>query len=140
LSWIHDKELVTIVRTTNEKHLQDNIAALHIKLESQEKDLLQNALAAKKVKVDLNSVSLESSPYSTVEEAITNSIDLIPSPLLLANRLNKGYDFSPLRLVETNMGYQILDGFGMSEMKKIWAWKISRPLEQMMEAYVFNDI
>ena len=59
---------------------------------------------------------------------------------MLSNRIDRGYDFSPLRLVKNGNRYDILNGFGMSEIKKIWAWKISRPYDNKMDAYIYNDL
>ena len=140
LAWIHDRDVVSIVRTMNSNHLQDNVLSLTIKLETHEKQLLQDTFSLKKIKVNIESINLDKSPYVSVQDAIENFQDLIPSPLMLSNRIDRGYDFSPLRLVKNGNRYDILNGFGMSEIKKIWAWKISRPYDNKMDAYIYNDL
>tara|TARA_R110000823_G_scaffold315646_1_gene448868 strand:- start:5192 stop:6295 length:1104 start_codon:yes stop_codon:yes gene_type:complete len=140
LAWIHDRDIVSIVRTMNNKHLQDNVSSLAIKLQTNEKQLLQDTFSLKKIKVNIESINLDKSPYVSVQDAIENFEDLIPSPLLLSDRLGKGYNFSPLRLVKNGDRYDILNGFSMSEIKKIWAWKILRPSDSKMEAYIYNDL
>ena len=118
LAWIHQKNMVSLVRTMNESHLEDNIAALDIKLEPSDQKILEAAFSTPKTEIDIDLIEIGDRPYSTIHDAILNLDQLIPSPLLLSQRLDKGFKFSPLRLIRNGDTYRILDDFYMSEIKK----------------------
>ena len=140
LAWIHQKNMVSLVRTMNEAHLRENIAATGIKLEQADQRKISAAFSVPKTEVDTDLIEIDDRSYSTIHEAILNLDKLIPSPLLLSQRLNKGLKFSPLRLIKSGNKYRIPDDFYMSEIKKLWAWKISQHNHKKIEAYVFNDL
>lgn len=140
LAWIHQKNMVSLVRTMNESHLEDNISALNIKLEQSDQEILSATLSVSKTEVDVDLIEIDDRSYSNIHDAILNRDQLIPSPLLLSQRLDKDFKFSPLRLVKNGDTYRILDDFYMSEIKKFWAWKMSRHHSKKIEAYVFNDL
>ena len=73
-----------------------------------------------------------------MKDAIENKSDLIPSPSLLAERLNNNCKLPPLRTFLKNGKYYILDEYYFSEIKKYWAWKICN--RKKIEVYVFNDL
>lgn len=140
LAWIHQRSMVSLVRTMNEVHLRENIDATSIKFEPIEQRKISEAFSVPKIKVDTDLIEIGDRSYSTVRDAMLNLDKLIPSPLLLSQRLNKGLKFSPMRLVKSGDKYRIPDDFYMSEIKKLWAWKISQHKHKKIEAYIFNDL
>ena len=140
LAWIHRLDIISTVRTTNINHLLDNIHSLNVTLDLQDQKRLEKATSIKKILIDIDSIEIGKKPYASIEEAILNSQDLIPSPMLLSKRLDNDCMFSPLKVVPCYEGYRILEGFHMSEIKKVWAWKLSKNKDRKIEAFVFNDL
>lgn len=138
LSWVFDKQVVSIVRTLNEKHLDENIASTNLCLSAEDKQILENSMGLKKTTVNIDEIKIDNRAYATLDEAIKNKIDLIPSPYLLSKRLGNNFELSPLRTFFRNGKYEILDDYYYSEIKKYWAWKICNRKE--IEVYIFNDL
>tara|TARA_R110002012_G_scaffold315603_1_gene529586 strand:- start:23133 stop:24230 length:1098 start_codon:yes stop_codon:yes gene_type:complete len=138
LSWVFQKNVVSIVRTLNIDHLRDNISSMEINLSSDDLCVLEDSLGPKKVLIDIDQVKIDDRAYLTCEEAIDNKIDLIPSPALLSKRVGNNFSLPPLRTFFRNGKYEIIDDYYFSEIKKYWAWKICNKKE--IEAYVFNEV
>jgi aryl-alcohol dehydrogenase-like predicted oxidoreductase len=138
LYWTNRKEIVSIVRTFNTEHLQDNVGTLNMKVDPADIKILENIFNTKKAIVDIADIEIDNRCYSNVSDAIENKKDLIPSPLLLSERIRSNYKLPPLRVTKVNDKYRILDDFYSAEIKKYWASKICN--EDKIEVYIFNDL
>ena len=101
--------------------------------------MLENCFTPVKIEIEVDKIQIDQRSYTTQEEALENQNDLIPSPLLLSQRLNKGLTFPPLRVKKEGERYKIVNDFYMAEIKKYWAWRISFD-NKKIEAYVFDDL
>jgi len=138
LSWVFRNKIVSIVRTLNPKHLRDNIRSLKIKISDEDATILEELFKVEKKKIDISQVKIHDKPFSNISDAIRNKIDLIPSPLLLSQRIRNKQKLPPLRTYFKDGYYHIINDYYYSEIKKYWAWKICNIQE--IEAYIFNDI
>tara|TARA_R110000824_G_scaffold112449_1_gene261591 strand:- start:689 stop:1789 length:1101 start_codon:yes stop_codon:yes gene_type:complete len=139
LAWVKQPNVLSLVRTTNKTHLKDNIRAMDITLSSEDRKVLENCFTPVKIEIEVDKIQIDQRSYTTQEEALENQNDLIPSPLLLSQRLNKGLTFPPLRVKKEGERYKIVNDFYMAEIKKYWAWRISFD-NKKIEAYVFDDL
>jgi|TARA_R100000455_G_C6273599_1_gene131410 aryl-alcohol dehydrogenase-like predicted oxidoreductase len=137
LAWVAKQNVISVVRTLNLQHLQENIDALKIDLTNFELDTISNCFRIKTSDIDIDDVDIENEncDYFSCEDAIQNKLDLIPSPELLSTRVEKGFDLPPLRTRYRNGKYQILKDFYFSEIKKYWAWKLTN--KKTIKVYVF---
>jgi len=138
LYWIGRKNVVSIVRTLNHVHLHDNIKSLDINMSEEDMKIVENFFGVKKSLIKISEIKIDNRSYMSLNDAIGNKNDLIPSPALLAGRIKNKYSLPPLRVVKRGSKYEILDDYYFSEIKKYWASKICNETE--IEAYVFSDL
>ena len=148
LRWlISHKPVVAISRSNNMAHTEEN--ALSAKFDLEEKDILKISEHYKKpyIEVPLKRIRLnitENAPiYMTLNEALDNSFDLIPSPLVLSRIIKKRKYIKPIRLVPTKdasdkFDYDI-DSYDVRDnVKKYWAWIIAHGDEVNIPAIILN--
>ena len=140
LAWLNTKNLVSIVRTSSEKHLEENIEATNIEISQDDLKKFENCYTIKKQLIPIDKIQLDSRSYVTLDEALKNDRDLIPSPELLSKRIDVGYKIPPLRVAKTASGYKLMNKSYVNEVKKYWAYRINNNRKGMIEAYIFNDL
>jgi len=146
LAWIMShRGVVPVFQTSSLNHLRGNLARTSILLSPQEINDLESLYADPPQVVCLSQVRLGPldgrDGYSTCEEAIENRFDWIPSPTLLAERIRRGAQPSPLRLVKPDNedGYY-LDRYDFAgEMKKYWAWRLVFNKNTRVLAHIFES-
>jgi hypothetical protein len=147
-SWVVANEsVIAVVKTSSSEHLQQNILSLQIKLCSCDRVQLERAFSKSVRMVPIDKIDVKPVDgrdyYGSIEEAIENRYDWIPSPLLLAERIKRGNSIKPIKLIEVtdehNQYEYMIDPYDLKgELKKFWAWKIVHGQESMIPAYIFN--
>ena len=137
LAWVAKQDVISVVRTLNLKHLQDNIDALKIDLSPHELKTISDCFSVHTEIINIEDVDYDNKDcgYFSREDAIENKLDLIPSPKLLSERVKKGFELPPLRTKYKDGKYHILKDFYFSEIKKFWAWKLTN--RKNIKVYVF---
>lgn len=147
-SWVVTNEsVIAVVKTGSSEHLQQNIQSLQIKLCSCDRAQLERAFNKSVQMIPIDKIDVKSVDsrdyYDSIEEAIENRYDWIPSPLLLAERIKLGNSIKPIKLIEATDEHDhyeyMIDPYDLKgELKKFWAWKIVHGQESMIPAYIFN--
>jgi diketogulonate reductase-like aldo/keto reductase len=137
LSWVIAKgPAIALTRTDNVEHLKANVNAANVNLDDQDAKEINEHFQCEQYSVPADRISvsgIDTRPvYSSVEEAIRNKYDWIPSPEILSKNLLSRNAFKPINLVVNktksnveNCIYHIDSYDFIGELKKYWAWKIA---------------
>ncbi|WP_342346868.1 aldo/keto reductase [uncultured Nitrospira sp.] len=137
LAWILSfKRVFPIVKAATCKHVEENAEAMALALSNEDIQQVSDSWKEFIYEAKPESIKLRGTPkrkpYLTLEEAIENPLDLVPSPVALAESIVK-YDLKmPIQVVpfcENNDLYEYeVDPYDpFDQVKKYWAWKIAFP-------------
>lgn len=136
--------IVALTRTRNIDHLSEIATLADFTIEDEDRDTISRLFKKKSISVPTEKIrvkGIDTRPsYASVQEAIENKLDLIPSPMILAKNILLRGKFKPIRLVATEdrtgkYDYD-LDGYDlMGEVKKYWAWMIAHGANVPIPAY-----
>jgi len=149
LGWILSQpSVVALTKTSSFEHLRQNVLSTEFMLEKSDVELISSAFNDRCILVPLEQIRLTGAnfkaTYNSVQEAVENKLDLIPSPLILAKNILARKAFKPIRLVPTRdqtgkYSYD-LDAYDlMGEVKKYWAWVIAYGAVVPIPAYCMPD-
>lgn len=149
LNWlILHPPVIALTRVDSFEHLAENISSTSFALDESDQELLNNTFCEHCIYVPTEKIrvnGMDNQPiYTSIQEAIENKLDLIPSPEILAENILQRKAFKPIRLVPSK------DPFGRydydpvpydfkGEIKKYWAWLIAYGPNVPIPAYCFND-
>src|SRR5680860_207438 len=137
LAWILSFERVfPIVKATSRKHIEENARAMDLVLSNEDIQQVSDSWTEEIMEVKPESIKLRGTPqrkpYLTLEEAIENALDLVPSPVALAESIVQ-YDLKmPIQVVplcgnNDSYEYEVDPYDPFDQVKKYWAWKIAFP-------------
>lgn len=137
LAWILSFERVfPIVKATTRKHIEENARAMDLVLSNEDIQQVSDSWTEEIIEVKPESIKLRGTPqrkpYLTLEEAIENALDLVPSPVALAESIVQ-YDLKmPIQVVplcgnNDSYEYEVDPYDPFDQVKKYWAWKIAFP-------------
>lgn len=143
LSWlISQKNVMAIPSSSNPKHLEENAMAMWIELEKSDLDEIDEIFRPKLLQIPCEAIRVSLSGeggkkvYQTRAEAINNHLDLVPSPLELAEYIKAGDSVKPVRLIpsteqDSEFKYDLVEG-----RLRYWAWVLAFNGEKPVPAYV----
>jgi hypothetical protein len=71
-------------------------------------------------------------PYLTFDEAKKNTLQLFPSPVSLAQRIQQSNIVLPIKVALQNTGKFLVDPYDpFDQIKKFWAWRLAYPNEKI---------
>lgn len=126
------KFLIPILRISSREHLLDLVRPLIQPFEHLDFSTILDMPPTQIIYLDPDKIQLEGDgfrkPYLSINEAVENSLDLIPSPVALGKRLENSDLLLPVLVSPTNGGRFILDNKDpLNEVKRYWAWRLARP-------------
>lgn len=130
LSWLlRDTCVVAVPKASSEKHLMENAAALDCQIGPADYEKISELYAPEimHVPTDLIEVTEDSNRnvYKTLEEAFENRLNLVPSPLELAEQIATGEILKPIKL-RLNTSNREKPRFRLVEGRvRYWAWVIA---------------
>ena len=136
-----------IVKAGDQKHLEENAAAMDLELSKDEIKTISDVWSEEVTEVSPEKIRLrgtsQRNAYCTMEEALENPLDLIPSPAGLAESISQFSLKLPIRVVplSNNQGlyeYEIDSYDPFDQVKKYWAWQIAFPGERI-PIYISNN-
>ncbi len=131
---ISHSPVIALTKINNSEHLKENILSTVFTLDKSDLKLINNTFCEKPINVPTQKIrvnKIDDRPaYSSVQEAIENKLDFIPSPQILAENILSRKIFKPIRLVSTKdrtgkYDYDLDTYDLMGEIKKYWAWIIA---------------
>ncbi len=145
LRWLIQQSPVTaITKTRSLARLRENIAASEFDLEESDLDAITSLSKENFELVPLSRIKLghhDERVYPTLDAALENRLDLIPSPRNLARLILEQGTVKPIRLRPSgdDAAYE-LDGYDlMDQVKKYWAWTIAYGAGASIPAFVGEE-
>ena len=151
MRWIiRHPHVITIPKSSNVQHIQENADAIYMNLSDQDMVTINRSFQPVIQEIDTKLINVidggESGRqgYKTTEEALENKLNFSPSPLTLARELKKGIPLlKPIRLlhrpdpqnVRTTMKEYDCVGGKIS----YWSWVICHGFNKPIPAYVRNS-
>jgi hypothetical protein len=146
LRWLVAHEPVTAVaKMKSVERVKENIAAMEFDLLPEDIAQLGGAPRLEVASVPIAEIRLSAPShrvlYKTLDEALENKDDLLPSPVTLAEVAKKGGSIKPIRLTPAsdasgNYRYDIDQYDAMDQVKKYWAWVIARGADSAIPAFI----
>ncbi len=142
LAWlITNKNVIAIPGSKSKVHLKQNSDSMNIELDKIDIEEL-NAMRFKIELVIPSMINVSEAGeenrrvYTSLSEALKNSLNLCPSPEDLAQDLLKNPDIKPVRLVPANK-HGVCENFDLIEGRlRYWAWVIAFGFERPIPAYI----
>lgn len=143
LRWLIEAQPVVVIpNTTNIQRLQENAQSMDFDLAKE--DVLYLAETCRGHLLDVSPRSIQvaensgRSVYRTLEEALANALNCVPSPQDLAKQISAGEFLKPVRLRPADSSrerFELLEG-----RIRYWAWVIAHGFEKPLPALVEENI
>lgn len=139
LNWqISYHPIIPIPKTTNLKHLLENINSVNFSLEKKEVQFLTETFNPVTHFIPVQNILIaakgerERSGYQDIQTALNNPLKLVPGPIELAVSLDQS-DFKPIRLISSKQKnkYMLING-----RVRYWAWIIAFGYLKPIPAYI----
>lgn len=147
LRWLakHDN-VISVVKTEKMSRMKENALSLEFELEKDDVSRINDLSKRNYVYILPKYIHLsvldDSRIYTSIEDAVENKLDLIPSPVNLADIIKKYNLIKPIRVRENknNAGnYYDIDSYDiMDQVKKYWAWIIAYGYNVPIPAFVMK--
>ena len=144
---ISHKPVIVLTQSGSMVHTEENALSADFDIDDTDISKINEIYIRQDVKVLPEQIRLnvsENKPaYNTVEEAIANPFDMIPSPRVLSRLIVSRKYAKPIRLVRTkdkSGSYEYdIDGYDIwDNVKKYWAWIIAYGAESPMPAVILE--
>lgn len=148
LRWLisHGPVIVT-TRSGGMEHTGENALSADFVLDEEDINKINETRQAPSVQVPTNKIRIKTNDrvpvYLTMQEALDNRQDLIPSPLVLSKIILKRNQMKPIRLkltedIKAKYEYDI-DSYDIRDnVKKYWAWIIAFGSDRKIPAMIVN--
>jgi len=143
LRWIIEKDnVIPIIKTENITRINENLNSLEFRLEKKDITLINN-LSKNNIEY-IPQKNITPNIYETLDDAIENKLNLIPSPVNLAKIIKEYNLIKPIRIIEYKNGiygkYYMFDKYDiMDQVKKYWAWIIAYGYNIPIPTFIMND-
>ena len=144
LRFLIDKpEVVAIPNTTKLKRLVDNIHSADLNIEAEDLDKIDKACKTNISTIDTKKIRVSDEynrkVYTTLEQAKQNKMNMVPSPIELAEEMKCGEFLKPVRLKEISnqidrKNYDLTDG-----RLRYWAWVIAFGWDKPIPSLVWKN-
>ena len=144
LRWLVSKsQVIAITKAANMQHIKENAESTDFVIDPDDLAIIDKFAMPEVVYIPIDRISINSPDgrptYASIEEALKNAADLIPSPELLAQDLVKRKSAKPIQLISYNdpQGRYLykLDPYDfLGQLRKYWAWVIAYGREKPIPA------
>ncbi|MBU0791694.1 MAG: aldo/keto reductase, partial [Gammaproteobacteria bacterium] len=138
LNWIvNHRNVIAIPKAVKREHLKQNATSTDFNLWQEHYTEIDNLFPEMRRYVGMHHISVSTTGegnrqvYQTIEEALGNHLNLVPSPMELAEELKKGYPVKPVRLIWNVDHYDLIEG-----RNRYWAWYIAFDGKKAIPAYI----
>jgi diketogulonate reductase-like aldo/keto reductase len=139
LRWLVDHQpVVAIPNTTNPERMVENAQSMNFDLEEEDVRYLEEKCTGHLLDVSPRSIQVADdsgrSVYRTLDEALANPLNCVPSPQDLAKKIEEGEFLKPVRLRparSSHGGFELLEG-----RIRFWAWVIANGFEKPLPALI----
>lgn len=139
MNWlVNNKPVVVIPKSTNINHLKDNVDSVNFKMDDEDYEKIKNKCFVKKEFISVNDINVSSNGqdgrnvYTTLEQAVKNKLNYIPSSITLSEYIND--NIKPVRLVKNKNRYDLVEG-----RIRYWAWVLKFGNKKPIPSYIRNN-
>lgn len=130
--------VVVIPNTTNCQRMRENAESVNFDLKDEDASYLEGKCTGHFLEIPPRSIQVADAPgrpvYRTLEEALKNAMNCVPSPQELAQQITVGGLLKPVRLRPSGISH---DRFELLEGRiRYWAWVIAHGFEKPLPALV----
>jgi aryl-alcohol dehydrogenase-like predicted oxidoreductase len=150
LRWLVAKpHVVALVKAADSRHVAENARAADFSMEEVDLKSIDSITEREHTFIPVESILVESLPgrhvYGSIDEALQNEDDLIPSPESIARQLTDGKNPRPIRLVRmraSNGKHQYkLDPYDiLGQAKLYWAWVIAFGTDRSIPSFIDGEL
>lgn len=140
---INNKNVIAVVKTGNFNRLKENAESLEFELEKNDIIKINNLQKENVEYISQEYISFNNlkNVYRTIDEAINNKMNLIPSPVNLAKVIKECKILKPVRVIKYKDGNYTFDKYDiMDQIKKYWAWIIAYGHDVPIPAFIMNEM
>lgn len=141
LRWLlSHPSVIALVKSASREHTQENAEAMCFDLLDEDLDQIdrlfeQNIIYVPPSRIRVNAKEIRS-VYRSVEEALQNSLDLIPQPAQVALNIEKGHFLKPVPLTPSSDTRGVYD-YDLVDLEILyWAWVIAKGMDEPLPAFV----
>ena len=124
LNWLVNKSnTVAIPCTTSIEHLRENAESSNFSIEKEDLATLENAFCYRVENVPISKIAIpkDLNTYHTVDDAIKNTLNSVPSPAKLSLEIKTAGGFlKPIKLKKKGKTFELSDG-----KIRFWAWVLA---------------
>lgn len=146
LNWlISHLSVITIPKATNLDHVKENASSTDFELSNEDFEEISKIFTQECVYVPTDRIRVivggqgDRQVYHTVEEAIENKLEFIPSSVDLAQNIREGEVLKPVRVIRSadktgKYDYDLIEG-----RIRYWAWVIAHNGEKSIPVYIRDN-
>ena len=149
LRWAISKpNVIALTKASDAGHIRENAAATSFEIDPDDLAMIDGLATPEVVHVHAEEISLDSPDgrptYASLEEALRNAADLVPSPEMMAGDIVRHRSVKPIRLTSFNdpRGQYLyrLDPYDfLGQLRKYWAWVIAYEETKPIPALVISQ-
>jgi len=138
LSWlISKKNIYPICRSTNLKHIKENFESTLIKLSSEEINEIDGFNKDSIIYIKPSDIKVKDAvdrkTYKTLDEAIKNENNMVPSPIELSEEFINGKMPKPIKIMYDNEECVLVEG-----RLKYWAWILAFGYDKLIPCNIIK--
>ena len=146
LRWLISKsQVIAVTKAANIQHIKENAESADFFIDPDDLVVIDNLTMPEVVYMPVDRIFIESPDgrptYLSLEEAIKNAANLIPSPELLAQSIISSKSAKPIQLMYYNdprgrFQYKLAPYDFLGQLRKYWAWVIAYGENQKIPAHI----
>ena len=146
LRWLVSKsQVIAVAKAAGIQHIKENAESADFFIDPDDLVVIDNLTMPEVVYMRVDRIFIESPDgrptYTSLEEALENAGDLVPSPELLAQSMVRRKSAKPIQLISYSdpQGRYLykLDPYDfLGQLRKYWAWVIAYGKDQEIPAHV----
>jgi hypothetical protein len=143
LNWlVSHPSVITIPKATNPIHIRENASASDFELSVEDLNEISKVFTRERTYTPTDRIRViargrgNRQVYQTINEALENKFDFVPSPFDLAQDIRKGEVLKPVKVIQSTdesgkYDYDLIEG-----RIRYWAWVIAHKGEKTIPVYV----
>jgi len=149
LRWMVSKShVIALTKAADTGHIRENAAAADFDIHPDDLAVIDGLATPEVVHVPIDMISLESPDgrptYTSLEEALENTADLVPSPELMAQDIVRRRSTKPIQLTgcrdpQGRCLYKLDPYDFLGQLRKYWAWVIAYQRTKPIPALVIRQ-
>lgn len=144
IRWLlRHKSIIAIIKSADRKHIEENANSLGFTLDVQDDAILNTVFCRNYAEIMPSRVRVgcdnSNNAYRSVNDAILNACDLIPSPSLIAENIGRGNLLKPIPVIRSSDSTGRYDYDLIDYQVLYWGWVIAKGIDAPMPICIRNS-